>query len=64
MKQQQVGGRTATGTRRGRTPAAIDRATDRMEARWGSLPEMEVSLGMRVRLSRVDLTGLGGEVLA
>lgn len=64
MKRSTSGGRTATGTRRGRSPESIDRVTDRMEARWGSLPSMEESLGMRVRLSRADLSGIGGEVLA
>ena len=64
MKRARTGGRTATGTSGRRTPAAIDRVTEPLEARWGSLPPMEEVLGMRVRLSRVDLTGIGGEVLA
>lgn len=56
------GGARGVDTRR--TPAAIDTRTDRLEAGWGSLPVMEEVLGMRVRLSRADLSGIGGEVLA
>ena len=52
----------ATTKRRGRTPAAIDRTTDLLEARWGSLPE--VPEGMGFRLDRIDLSRLSGRVLA
>ena len=55
MKRSTNGGRIATGTRRGRSPESIDRVTDRMEARWGSLPESPVSrMGLRLEVQWVD----------